>query len=62
MAVGLSGLWAQRLALRKGRLLSVAWALTPRRLRLAAYGLVAAWLLAAVLTVAVLAAVAGHLG
>jgi hypothetical protein len=62
VAVGLSGLWAQRLALRKGRLLSVAWALMPRPLRLAAYGLVAAWLLVAVLTVAVLAAVAGHLG
>src|SRR5947199_10122457 len=31
-AVGLSALWAQRLPLRKGRLLSLAWVLLPREL------------------------------
>ena len=61
-AVGLSGLWAQRVRFGKQRLLSLAWALIPRPLKLVAGGLVAAWLLAAVVTVAVLAVVAGHLG
>ena len=60
-AVGLTTLWTQRSALRKERLLSLAWALTPRPVRLAALGLVAAWLLVAVLTVTVLAALAGHM-
>ena len=60
-AVGLSALWAERPQLRKGSLLPLAWVLVPRPVRLAAYGLVAAWLLAAVLTVVVLAAVAGQI-
>ncbi|HEV8099598.1 MAG TPA: hypothetical protein VGP56_10635 [Gaiellaceae bacterium] len=61
-AVGLSRLWTLRLRLGKQRLFFLAWALTPRPLKLVAGGLVAAWLLTAVLTVALLAAVAAHLG
>jgi len=41
---------------------SLAWAVVPRKLKPVAYGLVAAWLLAAVLTVTVLVAVAARLG
>ena len=58
-AVGLSARWAPRPPFRKQRLLALAWVFMPRPLKLAAVGLVAAWLLAAVLTVAVLAAVTG---
>jgi len=61
-ALGLSGLWTQRLRFSKQRLFLVAWALTPRTLKLVAGGLVAAWLLTAVVTVTVLAVVAAHLG
>jgi hypothetical protein len=61
-AVGLSGLWTQRIRFGKQRLFFLAWAFTPRKLKLVAGGLVAAWLLTAVVTVAVLAVVAGHLG
>ena len=43
--VGLSGVLAPWLPLRKRRLLFLAWALVPRRFKLAAYGLVAAWCL-----------------
>ena len=46
----------------KQRLFVLAWALTPRKLKLVAGGLVAAWLLTAVVTVAVLAVVAAHFG
>lgn len=60
-AVGLSALWAQRPPFRKQGLLALAWVFMPRPLKLAAVGLVAAWLLAAVLTVGVLAAVTGHI-
>jgi hypothetical protein len=60
-AVGLSALWTQRSRLREQHLLAVAWGFVPRQVKLAAYGLVAAWLLAAVLTVVVLAALAGQL-
>lgn len=60
--LGLSGLVASRLPLRKGRLLFVAWALVPRRFKLLAYGVVAAWLVVAVATFAVLAAVFAQLG
>jgi hypothetical protein len=60
-AVGLTALWTQRSALRKHRLLPLAWALAPRPVKLAALGLVGAWLLFAVLTVGVLAALAGHM-
>jgi len=59
--VGLTALWAQRSALSKQRLLLLAWALTPRPVKLTALGLVGAWLLFAVLTVGVLAALAGHM-
>jgi len=61
-ALGLSGLWTQRIRFGKQRPLLLAWALIPRKLKLVAGGLVAAWLLTAVVTVAVLAVVAGHLG
>jgi hypothetical protein len=60
-AVGLTALWTQRSALRKQRLLALAWVLTPRPIKLAALGLVGAWLLAAVLTVGVLVALAGQM-
>jgi hypothetical protein len=60
-AVGLSALCAKWQPFRKRRLLAFAWALMPRTLKLAAYGLVAAWVLAAALTVVVLAAVAGQI-
>jgi hypothetical protein len=62
VALGLSGLWTQRVRLGKQRVLFLAWALTPRRLKLVAGGLVAAWLLTAVVTVALLAVVAARLG
>lgn len=61
-ALGLSGPWTQRVRFSKQPLLFLAWALTPRKLKLIAGGLVAAWLLTAVVTVAVLAVVAAHLG
>ncbi len=61
-AFGLSGLWTQRVCFSKQRLFFVAWALTPQTLKLAVGGLVAAWLLTAVVTVTVLAVVAAHLG
>jgi hypothetical protein len=61
-ALGLLGLWTQRVRFGKQRLFFLALALTPRRLKLVAGGLVAAWLLTAVVTVAVLALVAAHLG
>jgi hypothetical protein len=60
--LGLSGLVASRLPLRKGRLLVLAWALVPRRFKLVAYGVVAAWLVVAVAMFAVLAAVFAQLG
>ena len=52
----------QRLPLRKGRLIVLAWALVPRRFKLLAYGVVAAWLVVAVAMFAVLAAVFAQLG
>lgn len=61
-ALGLSGLWAQRVRFGEQRLFFLAWALTPRKLKLIAGGLMAAWVLTAVVTVAVLAVVAAHLG
>ena len=60
--LGLSGLVASRLPLRKGRLLVLAWALVPRRFKLVAYGVVAAWLVVAVAMFAVLAAVFAQFG
>jgi hypothetical protein len=61
-AFGLSGLSPQRVGFDKQRLFFVAWALTPRTLKLVAGGLVAAWLLTAVVTVTALAVVAAYLG
>jgi hypothetical protein len=61
-ALGLSGLWKLRTPAGKQRLLFLAWALTPRMVKLVAGGLVVAWLLTAVLTVALLAAAAAALG
>ena len=61
-AFGLLGLWTQRVRFGKQRLVFVAWALTPRTVKLVAGGLVAAWLLTAVVTVTVLAVVAAHVG
>jgi hypothetical protein len=61
-ALGLSDLWMQRMRFGKQRLFFVAWTLTPRKLKLVAGSLVAAWLLTAVVTVAVLAVVAAHVG
>jgi hypothetical protein len=61
-AVGLSGLYGRVLALNKGRLLWLAWAVTPRRLKLVAGGFVAAWLVVSIVAVTALAAVAFRLG
>ncbi len=61
-AVGLSGLYGRMLPLNKGRLLWLAWAIAPRRLKLVAGGLVAAWLLVSLVAVTALAAVVFRLG
>ena len=61
-AFGLSDLWTQRVRFGKQRVFFVAWALTPRTLKLVAGGLVAAWVLTAVVTVTVLAVAAAHFG
>jgi hypothetical protein len=60
--LGLSGLAASRLPLGKGRLLFLGWALVPRRFKLLAYGVVAAWVVVALATFAALAAVFAQLG
>jgi hypothetical protein len=60
--LGLSGLVAYRLPLDKRRLLFLAWALVPRRFKLLAWGVVAAWIVVAVATFAVVAAVFAQLG
>jgi hypothetical protein len=61
-AVGLSRLYGRVLPFTKGRFLELAWAVTPRRLKLVAGGLVAAWLVFSVLAVTALAAVVFRLG
>ena len=61
-AVGLSGLYGRLLPLNKGRLLWLAWAVTPRRLKLVAGGLVAAWVVVSLVAVTALAAVVFRLG
>jgi hypothetical protein len=61
-AVGLSRLYGRVLPLTKGRFLAVAWAVTPRRLKLVAGGLVAAWLVFSLVAVTALAAVVFRLG
>jgi hypothetical protein len=61
-AVGLARLYGWLLPLRKGHFLELAWAVTPRRLKLVAGGIVAAWLVFSVLAVTALAAVVFRLG
>jgi hypothetical protein len=54
-ALGISGLWLRRVRLTKRGLLLFAWAFVPRKMKLIAAGLAAAWLvLLAVLTAAVI--------
>lgn len=60
--VGLSSLYRRALPLRQGRLLGLAWAFLPQRLKLVAAGLVAAWLLVSLVAVTALAAVVLRLG
>jgi hypothetical protein len=57
-ALGLSGLWLRRSRFGKAGLVRLAWTVTPPQLKLIAYGLVAAWLVTAVVTATVLAAAA----
>jgi hypothetical protein len=47
-ALGLSGIFVRRSELTKGRVLAYGWALVPPRLKLAAAGVAAAWLLVVV--------------
>jgi hypothetical protein len=61
-AVGLSRLYGRLLPMTQGRLLALAWAVTPRRLKLVAGGLVAAWLLVSLVAVTALAAALLRLG
>lgn len=61
-AVGLSRLYGRVLPVSKGRLLGVAWAVVPRRVKLVAGGFVAAWLLVSVIAVTALAAALFRIG
>ena len=61
-AVGLAGLYGRLLPLSKGRLLWLAWAVTPPKLKLVVGGLVAAWLVVSLVAVTMLAAVVFRLG
>lgn len=61
-AVGLSGLYGRLLPLSKGRFVALAWAVTPRRLKLVAGGLVAASVVVSLVAVTALAAVLFRLG
>lgn len=61
-AVGLSGLHGRLLPLSKGRFVALAWAVTPRRLKLVAGGLVAASVVVSLVAVTALAAVLFRLG
>lgn len=60
-ALGLSSLFLWRARPTKGRLVLLAWVLVPRKLKLVAAGVVAVWLLVAIGTVAVVAAVLAQL-
>ena len=60
--LGLSGVGASWLPLRKRSLLFLAWALVPRRFKLVAYGVAATTLVVTVATFALLAAVFAQLG
>ena len=61
-AVGLSRLYGRVLPLSKGRLLWLAWAVVPSRLKLVAGGFVAAWLLFSLVAVTALTAALLRLG
>jgi hypothetical protein len=54
-ALGLSGLWVLRSRLRRQSLVALSWSLVPRRLQLIAGGLVAAWLVTALVAVTAIA-------
>ncbi len=61
VALGLSSVFAYRMRLGKQRLISFAWALVPRKIKLVAGGLVAAWLIVAIATLTAVAAVFARL-
>jgi hypothetical protein len=56
-ALGLSGLVVYRSRLTKGRLLAFGWMLVPRRFKLVAAGVAAAWLLVVVAMLMTVAAI-----
>lgn len=56
-ALGLSGLVALRARLTKGRVLAFAWAVVPRRFKLVAAGVAAAWLVVVIAMLTTVAAV-----
>ena len=60
-ALGLSGLFVFRVRLTKRRVLSLAWALVPRKIKLVAGGLVAAWLIVALATLTAVGFAFAHL-
>jgi hypothetical protein len=60
-ALGLSGLFMYRVRLTQRRVLSLAWALVPWKIKLVAGGLVAAWLIVALATLTAVAVVFAHL-
>lgn len=61
VALGLSWLFELRQALTKRRLIALAWGVVPRRVKLVAGALTAAWLLLAIGVVGVAAAALTHL-
>jgi hypothetical protein len=61
VALRLSRLVDWRVRLTKWRVIALAWAFVPRRFKLIAFGVVAAWLVVAVATIAVCAALLAQL-
>jgi hypothetical protein len=59
--LGLSSAFVHRVRFTKRGLLFLAWALVPRRIKVVAGGIVAAWLIVAIAAVAALAAVLDRL-
>jgi hypothetical protein len=59
--LGLSSAFVDRVRFTKRGLLFLAWALVPRRIKLVAGGVVAAWLIVAIAAIAALAAVLDRL-
>jgi hypothetical protein len=59
--LGLSSAFVHRVRFTKRGLLFLAWALVPRRIKVVAGGIVAAWLIVAIVAVAALAAVLDRL-